>query len=91
MRVYFSVYGTLDFAVSLEAGMAGSPGVPPSFYPPHMNVGLPVLVAQHHTASSPPSSPALLLRLVWMNMSLNPWLSDFHAFRFSSSSHCILF
>ena len=38
--------------------------------------------------SSPPSCLSLLLLLVWMNVSLIPWLSDFHTVQFSGSSGC---
>ena len=42
--------------------------------------------------SSPPCCPSPPLLLVWMNVSsLSPWLSDFHAVRFSVSSGCFLF
>ena len=42
-------------------------------------------------ASSPlhPSCPSLPLLPVWMNVSLTPWLLDFHTVRFSGSSGCI--
>ena len=41
--------------------------------------------------SSPPSCPSPPLLLVWMNVSLSLWLSDFHTVRFSLSSGCFLF
>ena len=42
--------------------------------------------------SSLPSCPSPPLLPVWMNVSsLSPWLSDFHAVRFSVSSGCFLF
>ena len=41
--------------------------------------------------SSPPGCSSLPLLQVWMNVSLSPWLSDFHTVRFSVSSSCFLF
>ena len=39
-----------------------------------------------------PGCPSPPLLLVWMNVSsVSPWLSDFHAVRFSVSSGCFLF
>ena len=38
-----------------------------------------------------PSCPSPPLLPVWMNVSLSPWLLDFHAVRFSVSSGCFLF
>ena len=77
---------TLGFAVCLT---------PQLFSPacPHMNVGLSGQPASHwplwfaifscHTSSLPLSLPFLP---VWMNISLTPWLSDFHAVWFSGRS-----
>ena len=50
--------------------------------------------ASHCLAASPfrPGCPSPPLLLVWMNVSsLSPWLSDFHAVRFSVNSGCFLF
>ena len=41
--------------------------------------------------STPPWLPIPPLLLVWMNVSLSPWLSDFHIVCFSVSSGCFLF
>ena len=38
-----------------------------------------------------PGCPSPPLLPVWMNVSLSPWLSDFHTVRFSVSSDCFLF
>ena len=41
--------------------------------------------------SSPPGCSSLPLLQVWMNVSLSPWLSDFHTVRFSVSSGWFVF
>ena len=41
--------------------------------------------------SSPPGCPSPPLLPVWMNVSLYPWLLDFHAVQFTVSSGCFLF
>ena len=77
------------------AGIAHSQGIPPNFYPPHMNVGplvLPPPLVPHCISLPlcPFLSPPLLP--VWMNVaSLNSWLLDFHTVWFSESSGCSLF
>ena len=51
------------------AGIACPSGIPPGFYPPHINIGLPILPASasllpphcHHTISSPPQLPISIL------------------------------
>ena len=71
----------------------------PIFYPPHVNVGLPVpppspppLYATPCLCTSPPVSTSLLLLPIWMNVaSLNPWLLVFHTAWFSDGSGCYLF
>ena len=94
MGVYLPGAGTLGCAVCPGAGIAHSQGVPPDFYLPHVNVGLPLpplplLLCPPHLFPNSVSPPLLP---VWMNMaSLHPWLSDFHTFRFSGSSGCYLF
>ena len=79
MEIYLPGTGTLVCAVWPGAGIAHSQGILPHFYPPHVNVGLPIPPA---TATSPPpkhcplcpSSPSPPLLPIWMNMaSLNPW------------------
>ena len=63
MSLYFPGAGTLGCAVWPGAGISCSQGVPPDFYPPHVNVGLPfcwspwLLTHCHHPASSPPRLP----------------------------------
>ena len=41
--------------------------------------------------SSPPGCPCPPLLPVWVNVSLSPWLLDFHTVRFSVGSACFLF
>ena len=68
-------------------------GIFPNFYPPHVNVGLLILVARcqlalHHRHTE----FSLTFLTVCMNMtSLNPQLSDFQTVQFSGSSGCFLF
>ena len=53
-----------------------SRGIPLSFYPALVRVGLPIcyLSAPHYIATSLPVSVSLSLLPVWMNVaSLNPW------------------
>ena len=79
-----------------RAGIACSQGIPPNFYPSHLNVAPPVLLhscclSSQHRVLSTAGSPSLLLR-IWMNVaSLNPRLSDFHIVWFSGSSGCFCF
>ena len=58
-----------------------------SLGPPSRPATLPTLVLQPPPCceSSPPFLP------VWMNISLTPWMSDFHTVQFSVSSGCFLF
>ena len=82
--------GTQGCVVWPGAGIACSPGVPPSFYLPHMNVQPPFhspllpplpLLLPHCVLSAPapclcPGSLSPPVLSVWMNISsLNPWLS----------------
>ena len=102
MSLYLPGAGTLGCAVWPGAGITHSQGIPPDFYLPYMNVGLPVLiplllqppplhVIPHLLASLPHLWVSDLLP-VWMNVaSLNPWLSDFHTVRFFDSSGYYLF
>ena len=97
-RIYLHDTGTLGCVVWPEAGIALSKGIPPDFYPPHMNVGLPVplllppLCTIPCLCASPPASMTLPILPVWMNVaSLNPWLLDFNTACFSDSSGCYLF
>ena len=90
--------GSLGCAVWPGAGIACSQGIPPDFYLPHMNVGLPVpqlplpLCSTPHLLASVPISTTLPLLPAWVNVaSLNPWLSDFHIIWFSDGSGCYLF
>ena len=57
MGTYLPGAGTLGWVVWPGSGIARSLGVPPNFYPLHMNVGLPV----------PHLSRALPLLPVWMS------------------------
>ena len=43
MRFYLPSAGNLGCTVCPRAGIAFSPGILPNFYPPHMNVGPPIL------------------------------------------------
>ena len=98
----FPSAGTLGCVVWPEARIARSPGIPPDFYPPHINVGppipqLPPLPHCLHLATTTPhplrpGSLSSSLLPVWMNMaSLNPSLSAFHTVWFSGSSGWFLF
>ena len=79
MRLYFPSFETLICVVWPGAGITHSPGVPPGFYLPHMNMGPLILLATAALCPLWPGSPSLPLLLIWMNnSSLNPWLSDFH-------------
>ena len=54
MRLYFPSSGTLGCSVWPGAGISHSPGVPPGFYVPHVNVGLPVPWATTTASLQPP-------------------------------------
>ena len=59
---------------------------------PAATLPVPVLQPLPCCESSLPGCPSPPLLPVWMNVSsLTPWLSDFHAIRFSVSSDCFLF
>ena len=76
-----------------ECGVAGSASCHTAC-PVHSTIHHLFESASHHVAASPlcPGCPSPPLLLVWMNVSsLSPWLSDFHAVRFSVSSGCFLF
>ena len=60
----------------------GLPGPPAATLPTLVLQPLPCL------KSSLPSCPSLPLLLVWMNVSLILWLSEFHTVQFSVSSGC---
>ena len=90
--------GTLGCTVWPGAGITCSQGIPPEFYPPHMNVGLSILLrpsplhAVLHLGASPPISATLPLLPIYMNVaSLNPWLLCFHTAQFSDGSGFYLF
>ena len=57
MGIYLPGTGTLGYADWSGAGFAGSQGILPNFYPPHVNVGppvplpLPLHATPHHTTS----------------------------------------
>ena len=74
----FPCTGTLDCAVWPGAVISCSPGVPPGFYLPHVNVGLSILLASTTTIWPPPHhilcpcSPSVPLLPVQMSNSLNP-------------------
>ena len=73
----FPSTGTLGSVVWLGAGITPSPGVPPSFYPPPVNVGPPIPPYAATATASPspfhPWSPSPPLLPIWMNISsLNP-------------------
>ena len=77
MRAYPPSGETLYYAVWPGTGKADSHGIPPDFYPPHMNVGLwvlpPLLLALCPGSATPPLPP------IWVSVvSLNPWMSDLH-------------
>ena len=75
MGIYLPGTGTLGYADWSGAGFAGSQGILPNFYPPHVNVGPPILPPLHAIAHL----HHFTLLPVWVNVaSLNPWLSDFH-------------
>ena len=64
--------GLHPIAVWTRAGIPSSYGIPPVFYPLHMNVGPPIPLALC-------ASPLSTLLPIWVNVtSLNPSLSDFH-------------
>ena len=75
------------------------PRYPSWFYPPHMNMGLHVLLAPSptplcclHTKFSGPRLHRSTPSTIWVNItSLNPWLLDFNTVRFSGSSGCFCF
>ena len=90
----FQLFGTLGYLFWSGAGIAHSQDLPPDFYPPCMNVGLPMpillLLATLWVTLCLFASPLLLP--IWTNMaSLNPWLLSFHTVQFSDSSGCYLF
>ena len=92
MRLYFPCAGTLCCVVWPEVGIAHSQGIPPDFYPSHVNVVLPIPPATTTPHPLRPGSPSPPLPSMWMNMtSLNTWLSDFHTVRLSGSSGYFLF
>ena len=75
MGIYLPGAGTLGCAVWFGAGIAGSQGIPPDFYPLHVNVGLPVSLLLPLCAI--PCLPAPLPLLpIWMNVA--SLVSDFH-------------
>ena len=82
MGIYLPGTGTLGCVVWPGSGILHSWGIPPDFYPPHVNVGQTIPLPLHAPLSLCTSAPiptSLPLLPVWMNVAtLNPWLSDFH-------------
>ena len=85
MWTYLPGARTLGWVVWSGAGTPHSCGIP-HFYPPHVNVGLPVprLQASPCISGSLPLHPS---RITW----LNPLLSNFHTAQFSDNSGWYLF
>ena len=95
MRTYLPRIGPLGWVVCPGAGITHSQGIPPNFYPPHMNVGPPILHPHHlsmlHHISLPLQPSLCLHPSAWMNVaSLNPWLLDGYTVQLSDSSGCYL-
>ena len=82
MGVYLPCAGTLHCAVWPGAGIACSQDIPPDFYPPHVNVGLPVSVLLPALCAIPRLLISLFVSLslplvpVWMNVA--SLMLDFH-------------
>ena len=85
MGIYLPGAGTLGWVFWSGAGITCSQGIPPNFFPPHMNVRPPIVLPLCNF-TSPPFLP------IWMNVaSLNPWMLDFHTAQFSDESGWNLF
>ena len=84
LRLYFS---------ALEPGVAPCVSLPSCSYPFTRLQTWDHRSASHHLAAHHlcPRCPSLPPLLVWMNVCLSPWLSDFHTVWFSGSSGCFLF
>ena len=77
MEIYLPSTGTLGWVVWSGAGITPSQGIPPNFYPPHINVGLPMPIplplppppcATLCLCGSLPVSVTPLLLPVWMSV-----------------------
>ena len=93
--VYLPGARILGCVVWPGAGLNHSQGIPPSFYPPHVNVGIPIpLPPTLHTIPCPlyPGCMIPPVLPVWMNAaSLNLCLSDFYTAWFPDDSGCYFF
>ena len=87
MGIYLPGTENLGCIVWPGAGIAHSQGIPPDFYPPHMNVGPPgpVQLPPPPLCTTLCLLASLLLLPIWMNVApLHLWLLDFHTVLFFS-------